>query len=84
MATYLDPKYDLTFKRVFGEHPDLLINFLNVLMPLSPDRQIKEIAYLPAEQVPDNPAKKNSIVDVKCRDKTGRVFSQLNNVITKK
>ena len=74
MARYLDPKNDLTFKRIFGEHPDLLIDFLNALMPLSPDRQIKEVAYLPAEQVPDNPAKKNSIVDVKCKDKTGRVF----------
>ena len=28
MARYLDPKNDLTFKRIFGEHPDLLIGFL--------------------------------------------------------
>ena len=32
MALYLDPKNDLTFKRIFGEHPDLLIDFLNALM----------------------------------------------------
>ena len=26
---YLDPKADLTFKKVFGEHQDLVISFLN-------------------------------------------------------
>ena len=26
---YLDPKADLTFKRVFGEHPDLVMSLLN-------------------------------------------------------
>ena len=74
MARYLDPKNDLTFKRIFGEHPDLLINFLNALMPFPEERQIEEIEYLPAEQVPDIPGKKNSIVDVKCRDKNNGVF----------
>ena len=28
------PQNYLTFKRIFGEHPDLLIGFLNVLMSL--------------------------------------------------
>jgi predicted transposase/invertase (TIGR01784 family) len=74
MEHYLDPKNDLTFKRVFAEHPDLLISFLNALMPLAPEHQIKEIEYLPPEQVPDIPGKKNSIVDVKCKDKYGNVF----------
>jgi len=74
MAKYLDPKNDLTFKLIFGEHPDLLINFLNAMMPFAPDNLITEIEYLPSEQVPDNPGKKNSIVDVKCRDKSKRVF----------
>ena len=74
MSRYLDPKADLTFKRIFGEHPELLINFLNVIMPFEPGRHIVELAYLPAEQVPDNPGKKNSIVDVKCRDNYQRQF----------
>ena len=34
MAKYLDPKADLTFKKVFGEHADLLKSFLNALLPL--------------------------------------------------
>ena len=25
---YLDPKADLTFKKVFGEHPDLVMSLL--------------------------------------------------------
>jgi len=57
MARYLDPRNDLTFKRIFGEHPDLLINFLNALMPLPPNRLIREIEYLSPEQVPDLPGR---------------------------
>jgi predicted transposase/invertase (TIGR01784 family) len=74
MPRYLDPKNDLPFKRVFGEHPDLLKSFLNALMPLTEEQQIESLEYLPTEQVPDNPVKKNSIVDVRCRDKQGRQF----------
>ncbi|MDR2680550.1 MAG: hypothetical protein LBC47_07050 [Tannerella sp.] len=40
MARYLDPKNDLIFKRIFGEHPRLLVSFLNALMPLAPDRRM--------------------------------------------
>lgn len=71
---YLDPKADLTFKRVFGEHPDLVMSLLNALLPLEPEQEIVDIEYLPAEIVPDNPLRKNSIVDVRCRDKEGRLF----------
>lgn len=34
MAIYLDPKADLTFKKVFGEHKELMISFLNAMLPL--------------------------------------------------
>lgn len=71
---YLDPKADLTFKKVFGEHPDLVKSLLNALLPLSPEEEIEEIEYLPVEIVPENPLRKNSIVDVRCKDKTGRQF----------
>jgi hypothetical protein len=30
MARYLDPKNDMLFKRIFGEHPDLMKGFLNI------------------------------------------------------
>ena len=74
MARYLDPKNDLTFKRIFADHPNLLIKFLNAVMPFEPGRQIEEIEYLPAEMIPDNPTRKYSIVDVRCHDNEKRQF----------
>ena len=74
MAKYLDPKADLTFKKVFAEHKDLMISFLNALLPLKGDNTVKSIEYLPAELVPDNPLKKDTIVDVRCKDQLGRSF----------
>jgi predicted transposase/invertase (TIGR01784 family) len=72
---YLSPKIDLAFKRVFGEHIDLLKSFLNALLPLPEDALIESLAYLPAEQVPEIPLmEKYSIVDVKCTDAKGRIF----------
>ena len=71
---YLNPKADLTFKRVFGEHPDLVMSFLNALLPLQREEYITDIEYLPSEMVPDNPLRKNSIVDVRCKDNKGRHF----------
>lgn len=71
---YLNPKADLTFKRVFGEHPDLVMSLLNALLPLTPEQEITELEYLPTEMVPDNPLRKNSIVDVRCKDRDGRQF----------
>jgi predicted transposase/invertase (TIGR01784 family) len=71
---YLDPKNDLTFKKVFGEHPNLLRSFLNALLPLAPDAPIVSLEYLPAELVPEVPLLKYSIVDVRCIDSLGRQF----------
>ena len=72
---YLDPKAYLTFKKVFGEHPDLVISLLNALLPFeTPEEEIQEIEYLTPELVPETPLKKNSIVDVRCKDKQGRQF----------
>ena len=74
MSRYLDPKADVTFKKIFGDHPNLLISFLNALLPLPSDRPIVELFYLPTEQVPDIPEFKRTVVDVKCTDSTGRAF----------
>ena len=71
---YLDPKADLTFKKVFGGHPDLVMSFLNALLPLEAGEEIEDIEYLPAELVPENPLRKDSVVDVRCRDRQGRQF----------
>ena len=71
---YLDPKADLTFKKIFAKHPDLLISLLNSLLPLSYEEQIVEIKYLPTELVPELYGRKNTIVDVLCQDVSGRKF----------
>ena len=72
---YLNPKADLTFKKVFGELPDLVISFLNAMLPFkSEEEEIKEVEFLPAELVPETPLWKNSIVDVRCNDNRGRQF----------
>ncbi len=74
MAKYLDPKADLTFKKIFGEHPDLVMSLLNALLPLDEGKEITHIEYLPTELMPDQPWRKNSIVDVRCKDNEGRQF----------
>ena len=71
---YLNPKADMTFKLVFGEHPDLVMSLLNALLPLPEDGQIESVEYLTPEMVPENPTKKDSIVDVRCKDQQGRQF----------
>ncbi|MFZ1749394.1 MAG: Rpn family recombination-promoting nuclease/putative transposase, partial [Saprospiraceae bacterium] len=71
---YLDPKNDLVFKKVFGEHAHILLSFLNAMLPLGDGQVIKSIEYLPPELVPDIPIFKNSIVDVRCKDNQGRQF----------
>lgn len=74
-SRYLDPKIDLAFKRVFGDHAELLISFLNAMLPLPDDGLIESLEYLTPEQAPDLPGFfKNSIVDVKCTDTKGRIF----------
>jgi len=74
MAKYLDPKNDLLFKKIFGEHKELLISFLNAFLPLEEGAEVEEIEYLSPEQVPETPLGKNSIVDVRCTDNRGRSF----------
>lgn len=64
----------MTFKKIFGEHKDLLISLLNALLPLDGDGMVESVEYLPAELVPDLPIGKNSIVDVRCKDVKGRQF----------
>ncbi|MBR4624258.1 MAG: PD-(D/E)XK nuclease family transposase, partial [Alphaproteobacteria bacterium] len=65
MAKYLNPKVDLTFKKIFGEHPNLVKSLLNALLPLPEGMEIVKVEYLTSENVPENPAKKYSIVDVR-------------------
>jgi len=72
MAHYLDPKNDLTFKRVFGEHKHLCMSLINSMLPL--EKPIVSIEYQTGELLPDIPGLRNSIVDVRCTDEDKRQF----------
>ena len=75
MERLLDPRSDLVFKRIFGEHPEILRSFLNALLPFEgPDEEIASLEYLTPEQAPLLPLFKNTIVDVRCQDRLGRQF----------
>jgi len=74
MPKYLDPKNDLLFKKVFGEHKNLCISLLNSLLKFEGDSRIEWIEYDIGELIPEIPALKDTIVDVRCKDKNGRQF----------
>jgi len=50
------------------------VSFLNAVLPLPSDGPIVSVEYLPTEQVPEIPAFKRTIADVRCKDQQGRVF----------
>ena len=75
MKKYLDPKADLTFKKVFGEHKDLVISFLNAMLPFgSEEEKIVSVEYLNPELVSFNPMRGDSVLCVSCKGMSGRRF----------
>jgi predicted transposase/invertase (TIGR01784 family) len=73
MAHYLDPKNDLTFKRVFGEHKHLCMSLINSMLPL--ENPVVNIEYHTGELIPQlTEILRNTIVDVRCTDTENRNF----------
>ncbi|MDR1818581.1 MAG: Rpn family recombination-promoting nuclease/putative transposase [Puniceicoccales bacterium] len=74
--SYLSPKADVTFKKVFADpqHKERCISLLNALLPLRPDQKITDIEFESGELLPRIKPLKNTIVDVQCTDSTGRKF----------
>ncbi len=70
---YLNPQNDIAFKRVFGseKNQDILVAMLNAILKNQLCRPIREVTFLPPIQEPEILAKKQSIVDVLCRDEDG-------------
>ena len=68
---FLDPKNDYAFKRVFGteKNKEILVHFLNAALSI-PDK-IQSVTFLKPLQDPEARAKKQSIVDVLCKDEKG-------------
>jgi len=73
LSKFLDPKNDVAFKRIFGseKNKDILIHFINDVLELKDSSKIKEVTFLSTVQIPEIAAKKQSIVDVLCRDENG-------------
>jgi predicted transposase/invertase (TIGR01784 family) len=89
MTKYLDPKIDVLFKKIFGGRKELLISFLNSLLPLKEGQEIVAIEYLSPELLPITPLGKFSVVDVRCIDNGGRAFivemqSEWSNIFRKR
>jgi predicted transposase/invertase (TIGR01784 family) len=74
MGRYLDPKYDLPFKLIFGEHKNLCISLINSMLPFDEDRKVVSIEYETVELVPQIKDLKHSVVDVRCKDNYNRQF----------
>ena len=71
---YYDPKTDVVFKKVFGTHPNLTISLLNAVLKFDGRDRIESIEYEPSEILPIMGDKRNSAVDVRCKDGNGDYF----------
>jgi hypothetical protein len=71
---FADLKNDFVFRRIFATHPDILRGLLNDLLERTGDRTIEAVEYLPGEQLPLVVGAKLSILDVRCKDRSGTTF----------
>jgi len=71
---YYDPKTDVVFKKVFGEHKNLAISLLDAVLQLDGKKRIKDLEYLPSEILPIMGDQRSSAVDVRCQDSYGDYF----------
>jgi len=71
---FADLKNDYVFRRIFGTHPNILRGLLNDLLERTGERTIQHIEYLPSEQLPLVQGAKLSILDVRCKDRSGTQF----------
>ncbi|WP_264702490.1 Rpn family recombination-promoting nuclease/putative transposase [Wolbachia endosymbiont (group A) of Volucella inflata] len=76
LSKFLDPKCDLTFRRVFGteKNKNILIHFINDILGLTSEYAIQDVEFLATIMVPEIASDKQSIVDILCKDSTGRRF----------
>ena len=90
MATYLNPKNDIAFKKLFGDmaHKDIVISFLNSILERKEGRKIIDVTIndpnnLPETNSPEEQSK-SSIVDVRCTDQLKNQYIIEMQVATQK
>jgi predicted transposase/invertase (TIGR01784 family) len=67
-----DPRSDRVFKQIFQHHPKSLMLLLNSFLPLIDP--IEYVQYMPVELPSELSGLHMPIVDVRCRDSSGRQF----------
>ena len=70
---YLDPTNDSLFKKIFSD-TESLKEFLNAILDLPPMFRIKEIEYIPFQQLPIIHHGKSSSFDLKVKDESGNWY----------
>jgi len=73
---FADPKNDLAFKKLFGDeqHSEILISFLNAVLDFTGEQAIVEVTLASPYQVPRIPELKETILDIKAKNKGGESF----------
>jgi len=73
---FADPKNDLAFKKIFGneKHKNILISFLNAVLDFTGDKEIVDVELVNPYQVPKIPELKETILDIKAKNKKGESF----------
>ncbi len=73
LSKFLDARNDYALKRIFGteKNKDILIHFLNDILGFTGLAAIHDVEFLATILDPEVAAKKQSIVDVLCKDSQG-------------
>lgn len=72
-SPFLDPTYDITFKRVFAneQHKEITIDFLNDILERPEGKKISSLVFNKQENIPELNTLAKTIIDIRCSDQTG-------------
>ena len=70
---YINPITDFGFKRLFGteSNKDLLIDFLNAIIGLQKKECIRDVTFLPPEQLGTTKDDRKAVLDIYCKTEQG-------------
>ena len=70
---YINPITDFGFKRLFGteSNKDLLIDFLNAIIGLEEEESIRDVTFLPPEQLGTTKDDRRAVFDIYCKTQQG-------------
>ncbi len=82
--TFLDPKSDIAFKKLFGDitHKNILMDFLNNILERTEGEKIVDVVMNDPNNLAETPLSKASIVDVRCTDQKNHQYIIEMQVIT--